>query len=151
MLFNQNRESSDSNDTHPNSRWLVLKASLFYFAFVFAVGFVFGPIRILWAVPRFGVRAAELMEMPFMLIAVVAIAYWVISRLFVPSRPLVRLGMGLISLALILAAEFSLVLQLRGLTLAEYWADRDPVSGTAYYLMLCIFALMPWLMARIGV
>ena len=32
---------------------------------------------------------------------------------------------------------------LRGLTLEEYFATRDPVSGTAYYLALLLLALMP--------
>lgn len=43
----------------------VVTTGLLYFAFVFAVGFVLGPIQELWAVPRFGRRAAELLEAPF--------------------------------------------------------------------------------------
>ena len=42
-----------------------------------------------------------------------------------------------------LAAEFGLVLALRGITFAQYFATRDPVSGTAYYLMLLLFAVLP--------
>jgi len=44
----------------------VVKAGVVYFALVFAVGFVLGAIRTLWAVPRVGTRTAELMEMPIM-------------------------------------------------------------------------------------
>jgi len=40
----------------------ILKTGILYFAFVFGVGFVLGSIRVLWAVPHFGVRMAELME-----------------------------------------------------------------------------------------
>jgi hypothetical protein len=45
----------------------VLKAGGLYFALVFAAGFALGPIRLLWLVPRFGARSAELMEAPVML------------------------------------------------------------------------------------
>jgi hypothetical protein len=37
---------------------------------VFGTGFVLGPIRVLWAVPRLGERVAELMEAPLMLVAI---------------------------------------------------------------------------------
>jgi malate dehydrogenase len=42
----------------------MLKAAVLYFALVFGAGFVLGPIRILWTVPRFGTRMAELMDTP---------------------------------------------------------------------------------------
>jgi hypothetical protein len=44
-----------------------LKAGVLYFALVFAAGFVLGTVRTLWAVPRLGVRTAELIELPTML------------------------------------------------------------------------------------
>jgi type IV secretory pathway TrbD component len=56
--------------------------------------------------------------------------------------------MGAIGLALLLAAEFGLVLWLRGLSVREYLATRDPVSGTVYYLMLVVFAIMPLFVTR---
>jgi hypothetical protein len=34
----------------------ILKAAVVYFALVFGAGFILGPIRILFIVPRFGVR-----------------------------------------------------------------------------------------------
>ena len=42
------------------------------------------------------------------------------------------------------AAELGLVLTLRGLTVAEYVAGRDPISGSAYLFSLGVFALAPW-------
>jgi len=42
--------------------------------------------------------------------------------------------MGCVALGLLLAAEFTLVLWLRGLSISEYLASRDPVSGTVYYV-----------------
>jgi hypothetical protein len=126
----------------------ILKAGVLYFALVFGAGFVLGPIRILWLVPRFGMRMAELMEMPIMFVVIIVAARWIVRRLAVPSAPLSRLGMGCIALALVLIAEFTLALWLRGLTIAEYVASRDPVSGTVYYVMLGMFAIMPLLVTR---
>jgi hypothetical protein len=40
------------------------------------------------------------------------------------------------------------VLWLRGLSISEYFASRDPVSGTVYYAMMGIFTVMPLLVAR---
>jgi hypothetical protein len=125
-----------------------LKAGLLYFAIVFGAGFVLGPIRILWAVPRFRERNAELMEAPIMLVVIIVAARWVVRRLAVPPKPSDRLGVGFTALGLLLVAEFTLVLWLRGLSIREYFAGLDPVSGTVYYVMLGVFAVMPLLVAR---
>jgi len=127
---------------------LMLKAGVLYFASVFGAGFVLGTIRILWIVPSFGERMAELMEAPSMFMVTIFAARWIVRRLAVPSTPLSRLGMGCVALALLLVAEFTLVLWLRGLTITEYFASRDSVSGTVYYVMLGLFAIMPLLVAR---
>ncbi len=126
----------------------VLKAGVFYFALVFGAGFVLGAIRILWVVPRSGTRMAELMETPLMFVVTTVGAWWIVRRFAVPSTPSSRLGMGCIALGLLLVAEFTLVLWLRGLSISEYLASRDPVSGTLYYVMLGVFAIMPVLVAR---
>ena len=126
----------------------ILKGGVLYFALVFGAGFMLGTIRTLWVVPRFGTRIAELMEMPIMLIVTIVAARWIALHLAVPFAPLARLGMGAIALVLLLVAEFGLVLWLRGLSIREYLASRDPVSQTVYYLMLGMFAIMPFLIAR---
>ena len=126
----------------------ILKAGLLYFALVFGAGFVLGPFRILWVVPRFGTRMAELMETPIMFGVILIAARWIVRHLAIPSTPSRRLGMGCIALGLLLAAEFTLVPWLQGLSIREYLATRDPVSGTVYYLMLGVFAIMPLLVAR---
>jgi hypothetical protein len=125
-----------------------MKAGVLYFALVFGAGFVLGPIRVLWAVPRFGTRIAELMEAPAMLVAIFVAARWTARRLALPSTPSVRLGMGGMALGLLLVAEFTLVLWLRGLSMRDYLAGRDAVPGTVYCVMLGVFAIMPLLVAR---
>lgn len=134
--------------SEPKSQWLILKAGFLYFATVFGIGFVLGTIRLLWAVPQFGTRVAELLEMPFMLIAIIAAARWIIRRLAIAPILWIRLGMGLVALSFLLVAEFGPVLYLRGMTFAEYFATRDPVSGTLYYAMLGVFAVVPWLISQ---
>jgi hypothetical protein len=115
---------------------------------VFGVGFVLGTIRTLWVVPQVGTRKAELMETPIMLVVTIVVARWMVLRLAVPSTPSARLEMGFIALALLLVAEFGLVLWLRRLSIREYLATRDPVSGTVYYMMLGVFAIMPLFVVR---
>ena len=126
----------------------ILKAGLLYFALVFGAGFVLGPIRILWVVPRLGTRMAELMETPIMFVVTLVAARWIVRRLAVPSTPSSRMGMGCLALGLLLVAEFTLVLWLRDISIGEYLATRDPVSGTVYYMMLGVFAILPLLVAR---
>ncbi len=125
----------------------IVKAGLLYFALTFGAGFVLGPLRILFLVPRIGTRAAELLELPVMIGISWLAARWVTGRLAVPPRPAPRLAMGAIAGALLLAAEFALVLPLRGLTLDEYFATRDPVAGAAYYAAVLLLVVMP-LMVR---
>lgn len=114
---------------------------MLYFALVFFAGFLLGTIRTLWIVPRVGVRRAELMESPIMF-AVTVLAARRIARPGL-AHPL---GVGLIALALLLAAEL-VMLKLRRVPMRDYIANRDRVAGTVYVILLLVFALMPWLMS----
>jgi hypothetical protein len=126
----------------------LFKAGAFYFACVFAAGFALGAIRVSLLVPRLGERIAELVEMPVMFLVMLFAARWVVRHFALPLTSGVRLGVGVMALGLLLAAEFSLVLWLQGMTLAQYFATRDPVSGSVYAAMLVMFALMPLLVER---
>ena len=128
---------------------LILRARVLYFAIVFGAGFLLGSIRVLWIVPHFGERTAELMETPIMFVVTVVASRWIVRRLAVPPAMLGRLGMGGVALVLMLVAEFTLVLRLRGLSISEYFANRDPVAGVVYYAMLGVFSIMPVLVGRI--
>ena len=120
-----------------------IKAGLCYFALTFGAGFLLGPLRILLLEPRVGARAAELAELPVMIVVMWLAARWTIRRFRVPLSAASRLAMGALAFALLVAAEFCVVMPLRGLTLEQYFATRDPVSGTAYYASLVLLALMP--------
>lgn len=120
-----------------------LEAGILYFALVFGAGFVLGTIRTLWVVPRTGARMAELLETPIMLAVTIFSARWIIHHLALPHTASARLGMGGFALLLMLMAEFGFVLRLRKLTFREYFATRDPVAGTVYYIMLVVLAILP--------
>jgi len=131
----------------------ILKAGVLYFGIVFAVGFVLGIVRVLWMVPLFGVRAAELLEAPLMLAATFLAARWTVGRLAPPNTAWSRLQVGVIALAILVAVEFTLVPWVRGLSFREYLESRDPVAGTVYLFLLAVFAVMPALLRpvrRIG-
>lgn len=124
---------------------VIVKAAAMYFGIVFGAGFVLGPLRILFIVPRFGARIAELIEAPIMLLVIVFAAKWAVRK-FKLARTAVPVGF--LALGFMIAFEFTLVLWLRGITLVEYFRERDPVAGFVYYLMLVVFALMPFLITN---
>ena len=126
----------------------VLMPAAAYFALVFGTGFVLGTIRVLWIVPRLGPRIAELLESPLMVVASVLAARWINRHFSADNRPASRLGIGLTALVLLLVAEGVLAVTLRGASVSEALGNKDPVSGTVYYALLGVFAVMPWLLAR---
>jgi hypothetical protein len=125
-----------------------VKGGLAYFALAFGAGFVLGALRVTFLVPRLGERYAELAEMPIMFMVVVLAAKYVTRKFAIPSALAARLGMGLVALGLLLAAELLLAMALQDRSLEDYIASRDPVSGSAYLAMLVIFAAMPIFVRR---
>lgn len=121
----------------------LLRPAAVYFALVFGTGFVLGTVRVLRVVPRVGTRTAELVETPVMIAASVLTARWTNRRFAADAGPWARLRIGLLALALLLAAEVALGVVLRGASPAEVLVNRDPVAGTAYYLALVVFAILP--------
>lgn len=128
----------------------ILTAGTAYFLWVFAAGFALGVVRELWLAPWLGTRVAELAEMPVMLVVVVLAARWTVRRFGLPPEGAARPVAGLLAVGWLLLAEIALVVGLRGLTLAAYLGERDPVAGTAYAVSLVLMAAMPWLLGRAG-
>ncbi|WP_265943675.1 hypothetical protein [Dechloromonas sp. A34] len=125
-----------------------IKAGIAYFGLAFAAGFAMGTVRVLFLVPRLGERLAELLEMPFMLVAIWWAARFVARRFALARVVSVRLTTGLVALILLLGAEILLAAMLQDRSLGDYLASRDPVSGGVYLLMLGLFAAMPLILAR---
>lgn len=125
----------------------MLESAAIYFALVFGTGFALGVARVLLLVPLVGTRAAELIEAPAMLLAIVLAARWVVRRRGRPSGR-AMLGAGLIAAGTVLAADLAVGVGLRGMSPAEVFTGRDPVAGAVYYGLIGLFALMPWLLTR---
>jgi hypothetical protein len=121
----------------------IIRVSVLYFAIVFAAGFVLGTLRVFFMVPLIGVRLAELIEVPIMVLISYITARSLIERFDIPYTLAGRIAMGAIGLGLLLLAEFGFVLWMQRLTINEYIASRDPISGTAYVISLLIFAIFP--------
>lgn len=130
-------------------KWIrVVRAGLLYFAVVFGAGFVLGFFRVVFVVPKIGVRWAELIEVPMMITISYFVARWLIGRLQIPYRLPDRVCIGIIALFLLISAELGLVFWLQKLTLGEYVASRDPISGTAYLISLLLFGIFPLIVRR---
>jgi hypothetical protein len=126
----------------------VLKAALSYFAIVFAVGFLCGPIRVLMLEPMFGATAAVLFEAPILLMAMLYAARFVPRRLRLEPRAVAHLGMGFAALMLLLIADFGVGVLLRQMTPGVIVAQFATPAGRVYGALLLVFALMPWLVNR---
>jgi hypothetical protein len=123
--------------------WRIVKAALVYFALVFAAGFALGVIRVPLLLPRLGERAAELIEAPFMLLAIVLAARHVVFRHLADAAIPGLLAVGALALMLLVSVEFSVVLRIRDLSLETYFRGRDPIAGGVYVALLVVFAAMP--------
>lgn len=121
----------------------VLRAALIYFALVFVVGFLLGPLRVLWLEPWLGKTIAVLLEAPALILAMwfgaPAAARW--ARL--SGGWLRYVAVGVLSLALQQAADLAVGFGLRGMTLADQLAYFTTPAGAVYAFTLVVFALMP--------
>lgn len=126
----------------------ILKTAALYFLLVFGAGFLLGIGRVLLVVPLLGERVAELLEMPLMLGVIVATARWVV-RHRLDARQFSALCVGFIALGFVLMADLAVGIWLRGMSAAEVYLNRDPVSGAAYYAALLLFAVMPAILAHL--
>ncbi len=126
----------------------VAGAALRYVAIVFGTGFALGLVRVPLLVPRLGVRWAELLEMPLMGLAMFFAADHVRRRWPALRSGRELLAVGVSALALLVGAELLLGVLVLGRTPWQVVADRDPVSGPVYAVMLVVFALLPWWLGR---
>lgn len=125
----------------------VLRAGMLYFITVFSVGFVFGSVRVPFLVPRLGERYAELIELPFLLIAIVLFAHWIVQRYRFKGRSMSAAAAGIIAAILLILVEFSVVLALRGMSIDDYLGQRDRVAAAAYYGAVALYAVMPLILS----
>ncbi len=120
-----------------------IRAAFLYFGLVLGTGFLLGVIRVPLLVPRIGERWAELAEMPIMATAVFLYAGYVLRRFPEIRLSGQSLAVGFLALALSVCAELGLAVALQSEPIGVYIAGRDRVSGSAYLVLLLVFALMP--------
>ena len=124
--------------------WLVsLKAGTAYFACVFAVGFVLGPVREYWVIPRLGRVLAILSESVVMLGVSVFFAQRILRRFAIPKGARTRLAAGVIAFGLLQIAEALLAFWLRGQNLLQYVFSFWSVPGAITLLVQIAFGAIP--------
>jgi len=112
----------------------IAAAAILYFAIVFGVGLVLGPIRVLWLEPRVGPIVAVLCEAPFLVAAMVVASRWILGVMRL-QRDLVSLAlMGIGALLLQQVADLAVGMSLRDMSLGEQFAQfaspQADLSGT---------------------
>lgn len=119
------------------------KAGGAYFAIAFAIAFVLGSLRVLFVAPRVGEFGAVMIEVPIMLTVSWLVCGWILRRIDVPSSIGVRLVMGAVAFALLMAAEFALGIYGFGRTAGEIVSSFARLPGQLGLAGQVGFALMP--------
>ena len=120
-----------------------LIAASAYFLALFALGFVLGTIRVIFAVPRIGELAATIVEVPVMLAAAYFACRWAIRRWQVLPLIAVRLAMVPWFVALLFAFETVLGATLLGRSVAEQWVSLSTPAGLVGISAQIIAAILP--------
>jgi hypothetical protein len=126
---------------------LVLRIAFFYYGLTFFTGCVFGSIRLGVLVPMYHFRQpiAELIEMPFMLMAIAFWARFTVTKYEVPKVAWLRLTIGLLGLVFMVTTEVVMKRMLSGQSSTESKSKIDILARVAFGISLVIFGLMPWL------
>lgn len=132
-----------SESAPPNGAARVLRAAAIYFVIVFAVGFILGPIRVLWLEPWLGKTIAVLIETPFLIGAMAFAAAWAPRWARVEGGWGAYLMIGVTALLFQQIADLAVGFGLRGMTLSEQAAYFASPPGYVYAARLILFALMP--------
>ena len=122
-----------------------IRAGFFYFAIVFAIGFLLGTIRVLVLVPRMGELVSVLIEFPVILAASWIVCGRLIAGLRVPGHWRFRLTMGAVAFALLMVAELVLSVSLLGNSPAEHLARYRSLHGALGLAGQILFAAFPLL------
>ncbi len=107
-----------------------------------------GVLRTVFARSRYGVRIAELIEAPFMLITILCVGRWLTKRFQRSVTQGQFLIVGLMATSLVLLADLAVGVGLRGMSPWEVFTGKDAVTGPVYFGLLTVFALTPWAISR---
>lgn len=123
-------------------------AGLAYGAAAFALGFVFGALRVLFVAPALGPVGAVLVELPLMLGLLWPLCRWLVERWRIADRAWPRIAMGATAFACLLAAEYALAILGFGQSLSEVIAGLTRPEGLLGLAGQIGFAAFPWLQIR---
>ena len=120
-----------------------MAAILLYFAIVFGVGFLLGPVRILVLEPLVGPTLAVACEAPILVAVMIASSRWLPARLGMPPKIPALAAMGVGALVLQQTADLAVGIFLRAMTPSQILANFATPAGAIYALTLAAFAAMP--------
>ncbi|WP_395646928.1 hypothetical protein [Terricaulis sp.] len=125
------------------ARGRTVTAAAIYFALVFAVGLLLGPVRVLWLEPLLGKTLAVACEAPLLVLAMHFAATAALRWTGLEGGWIRHLGVGLIALAFQQTADLAVGFGLRGMTLQEQLANFTTPPGWIYAFTLIVFAFAP--------
>jgi hypothetical protein len=127
---------------------LILRLAFYYYALTFLTGFILGIVRVGVFVRsyHYGAPIAELTEMPFMMLASAFWAMFLVIRFDIPKVAWMRLAIGLLGLAFMLATELVGRIVLHGSPWPISMSKMEILAKGAFAACLIMFGLMPWLL-----
>lgn len=124
-----------------------VKAGAIYFALVFAAGFLFGTVRVVWLAPRVGDLSAVALEMPLILLVSWHACRWCLDRFLPAPRPGDLMLMGGSAFVMLMAAELALSTVLFGNSAASFLDALMSPEGLLGLAGQILFAAMPFILA----
>jgi hypothetical protein len=134
-------------ETHHVSQDLArsLAATLAYFAIVFAVGCILGPVRVLLLEPHLGRARATLLEAPLLIVAMIVAAHYVTQRFGLSGHAAGLAVLGIAAFSLVMLADLMVGLLFVQMSIGDQLLDLMTPGGLIYLGLLAVFAAMPLL------
>jgi hypothetical protein len=126
-----------------------LKAGIAYFMIVFAAGFALGTLRVLALAPHLGSFLATVIELPVMLAVSWFACRWIVGKLSVPRKPILRLVMGGFAFSLLIAGELALGIVVFWRTPFQSLENYRTVEGSLGLLAQIAFGAFPIVQMRL--
>jgi hypothetical protein len=121
----------------------ILTSACLYFTAVFGVGFLLGPVRVLWLEPLLGKTAAVAAEAPFLVAAMIFAARQAPKWTGLSKTIGSLAAMGIVALALLEVADLAVAIGVRGMSVREQAATFVTPEGLIYLALVLLFAAMP--------
>ncbi|MGB5483216.1 hypothetical protein [Parasphingorhabdus sp.] len=121
----------------------LLKAGMFYFLGVFALGFILGSMRLFFLVPFTGPVVAILIEIPLMLLFAWFFCRFLTGRFEIPPETNQRLVMGLVAFAFLMTGEALIAILLQEGRLTDFIMTFDLPENRVGLGAQIAFALFP--------